>query len=336
MSERKEFLAKNALIMIAAIWIVTFIVGVILLLLDFNDKFYVDNSAVQGFFEVITFTGEAIFFIILIAIFYFVYDKKFAKDLASSLLLSVYVNEFVKDIFKDPRPYTNIDLTEEYGFVETGYGFPSGHTQNAVAVWGYMGYKFKDKAKPSYLIPTILSALIFLIAISRMILGVHDLQDVIGGLLIGIVFLLGFIYLQPKVSEKIVKFSLPIKMIMTVIVTILLFILGTLLFPEAGLGIVPGAAPYQDEGGFAQASGALLGLTLGYLLENEYVKYEPSELNTKTKLINLIIGIVILLVCYFGLDFVLAGNVVMRFIRYAVLSFIVALIVPLIFTKINK
>ena len=336
MSKREDFLSRNALIMIVAIWIITFIVGLLLLLLGYNEEFYVDNSAVQTFFGIISFTGEAIFFIILLAIFYFVYDKKFAKDLASSLLLSIYINQLAKSIVQDPRPIKNIDLSKDYGLKEPSYGFPSGHSQNAVSVWGYMAYEFKDKAKPSYLIPTILSALIFLIAISRVILGVHDLQDIVGGLLIGMIFLVGFIYLQPKVSEKIKPLGLTVKIILTSVITVALFLIGTLMYPNAGLGLATGTPPYGDEGGFAQVGGALLGLTLGYLLEEEYINYEPSELSGKQKVINLIIGMVILLVCYFGLDLILQGTVLMRFIRYAVLSFMVAFVVPLIFTIINK
>ncbi len=336
MSENKEFLSKYALIMIAAIWITTFIVGILFYFLGYNDIFYVEDSAVLALFKAISFTGEAIFFILLLAIFYFVYDKQFAKNLASSLLLSIYINQFVKSICKDPRPLTNLNPEEKYLVTEPSYGFPSGHSQNAVAFWGYLAYKFKDKAKPSFLIPIILSAWIFLIAISRIIIGVHDVQDIVGGLLIGIILLIGFIYIQPKVSEKIKPLGLIIKIILTIVITVALFLIGTLLFPNAGLGVAIGAPFYGDEGGFAQAAGALLGLTLGYLLENEYVKYNPSTINNKQKIINLVIGIVILLVCYFAFDMIIQGNVIMRFIRYAVLAFIVTLIIPLIFTKINK
>ncbi|MFW9899329.1 MAG: phosphatidic acid phosphatase, partial [Candidatus Thorarchaeota archaeon] len=75
---------------------------------------------------------------------------------------------------------------------------------------------------------------------------------------------------------------------------------------------------------------------VGYLLENEYVKYNPSELNKKQKIINLIIGIIILLVVYLGLDFIISGNVFLRFVRYAIISFILIFLVPIIFKKINR
>ena len=193
MSENKEYLSKQALIILAIISMFIFVVGIILLLLGYNEAFYSESSLIRTIFEAITFTGEAIFFIILIAVFYITYDKKFAKDLAICLMASTYLNEVAKNIGQDPRPITNIDLTDEpYFFTEPDFGFPSGHSQNAVATWGYLAYDFKDKKEPSYLIPAVMSVWIFLIAISRLIIGVHDLQDIIGGLLIGIVFLIAF------------------------------------------------------------------------------------------------------------------------------------------------
>lgn len=334
MSE-EEILSKKALITIGIISVLVMIIGMILLGLGYNEAFYLNYTLIQAIFKAITYLGEAIVLILIIAIFYIAYDKKFAKNLAFSLLISAYINEFVKDIFQDPRPSTNADPEAEYGLVETSYGFPSGHTQTAVAVWGYLGYEFKNKPRP-LVIPILVSALIFLIAISRIIIGVHDLQDIIGGYAIGICLLFAFIYLEPIVAPKINKLNLIIKILLAIVISISLFAIGTLLFPTAGLGLIDNPPLYADEGGFAQVGGAMLGLSVGYLLENEYVKYNPSELNKKQKIINLIIGIIILLVVYLGLDLIISGNVFLRFVRYAIISFILIFLVPIIFKKINR
>ncbi len=338
MSENKEILSKNALIIIGITVISILIVGIVLLALGYNEAFYVESESLRTVFKLISFTGESIFFIVLIAIFYIAYDKKFAKNLALTLLFSAYLNEFLKEIFKDPRPTTNIDKAEDYGYVEPSYGFPSGHSQNAIAVWGYMGYEFKDKAKPSVLIPIIFSVLIFLIAISRIIIGVHDLQDIIGGLVIGIGFLLAFIYLEPRASEKFEPLSLAVKIILVIVVSVSLFVVGTVLFPTTGLGIVKNAPSYTDEGSFALVGGVILGLGVGYLLENEYIKYQPQDLELKQKVINLIIGLIILFVVYFAFEALkdVFNSVVYRYVRYALISFILTFVVPLVFKKINK
>lgn len=335
MSENDEILSKNGLLIIGITSVAILIVGLILLALGYNEAFYSSNSGVRAIFEIITFTGKTEFFIILIVILFFVYDKRFTKNLIASLLLSVFTFSILKDIFQDPRPSTNISNQEEYGMIETDYGFPSGHALNAVTVWGYIAYEFKDKSKP-YIVPVILSVLIFLNAISRIIIGVHDLQDIIGGLIIGVGFLIAFIYLEPKFSEKISTLNLSMKIIFTVAVSVSLFLIGTLLFPTAGLGLVENSPKYSDAGYYAIVGGASLGFFVGYVLENEYVNYQPSELKIKQKIFNLILGLALVLILYLIFGLLIHGNVVLRFIRYALLAFVAIFFIPLIFTKINR
>lgn len=335
MRDKEELLSKSALIIIGSVSIIILTIGLILLTLGYNEAFYIKDKNVQIVFNVITFLGEPISFIIIIATLYIVYDKRFAKNLAFSLLISGYLNEFLKNIFRDPRPPTNIDPSEEYGLIETSYGFPSGHTQLAVTVWGYLAFEFRNKSK-HHIIPIILLILIFLISISRVILGVHDLEDIIGGYIIGICFLIVFIYLEPIISPKINQLNLLVKIIISTTISISLFAIAALLFPTSGLGLVKNAPAYTDTGLFGQVCGAMLGLSIGYLLENEYVKYEPSKIQNKQKILNFFIGIIILMITYFGLDILISGHVILRFIRYALVAFILTFIVPLIFIKINR
>jgi len=335
MEEQKELLSHNALVIIGIISGIVFVVGMFLLTLGYNEAFYVEDPLVRAIFQVITELGGEMGFIMIIAIFYIVYDKRFAKNMVFSLVFSTYLNEFIKEFVKDPRPTTNISSEEEYGYIYPGYGFPSGHTQHSVVIYGYIANEFKDKPRP-YVIPIITSSLIFLIAISRIIIGVHDLEDIIGGLLIGIGFLVTFIYLEPILSEKINSLSLSMKITIAVLIPILFFVIGTLLFPANGLGLVNNPPLYTDSGLISLVCGVLLGFSVGYLLENEYIKYEPSELNYKQKTINLFIGIILLLITFIGLGLIIRGNVVLRFIRYTLAVFIFIFVAPLIFTKINR
>ena len=336
MSEKREYLSKKGLILIGTIFLAILVVGLILLFLGFNEEFYSTNSTVRALFKAITYLGEPIVFVILFAIIFIGYDKKFAKNLVISLLLTLFVNQWIKQLFKDTRPPTN----EEGGvLIETSYGFPSAHAQNAVGFWGYMAYKWKNKSKPFVLpvVPTILSILIFLVAISRIIIGVHDLQDIIGGLLIGIAILMVFIYLEPVVSEQFNKLSFTLKITIAVIISILIFLIPTFLYPKAGVGLLPSAPSYSDNGAFGLVGGVLLGSGIGYILEGEYIKYEPKTLNTKQKILNVVIGLIVLLAIFFPLEYVLKiDSVFYRFARYAILAFILTFVLPLLFKKINK
>ncbi|MFX1572455.1 MAG: phosphatase PAP2 family protein [Promethearchaeota archaeon] len=338
MSEKENFLSKRALLIIGATALAILIVGIILYYTGFNEEFYSSNSTIRTIFGIITYLGDPTVFIIIILVLFLAYNKSFAKNLGLSLLFSYYLGGLIKEIFKDPRPTTNEDSTEDYGLIETSYGFPSTHSQNAVTFWGYISYEFKDKYKYKAIsiVPLILSALIFLVAISRLIIGVHDLQDVIGGLLFGIGFILAFIYLEPIFSKQFNKLSFVIKIILVVGVCMGLFLFGTLMFPSAGLNLVDPPLLYRDEGAFAQTSGALLGLGIGYLLEQEFVQYNPSELNNKIKIINIVIGIIIIFAVFLPLDYLLKiDSVIYRFVRYAIVGFIAIYLVPLICTKID-
>lgn len=333
--EKDEILTNKGLILIGITSGAILIVGLILLALGYNEAFYSSNSGVRAVFQLITDTGDEMFYIIVIAVFFIAYDKKFAKNLLFSLLVTTYINNFLKDVFQDPRPPSNLDPSSETGYIAEGYGFPSGHSQSAIAVYGYAAYHFREKSKP-LVIPIIVSIYIFLIALSRIILGVHDLQDIIGGLLFGICVLIPFIYLEPIVSEKLETSSLQLKILLAIIVSVLLLVIGTVIFPMSGQYPIKNPVPYADAGGYALVSGVILGFSLGYLLENEYVNYLPSELSNKQKIINLIVGLILVFVIYFVLGLVIRGNIILRFIRYALLAFSISLVLPIVFNKINR
>lgn len=92
-----------------------------------------------------------------------------------------------KYIFMRERPDALI------GVEEWSPSFPSGHATGAVAVYGFVAYiiareatKSLQRIRLAYL--TVL--LIFTIALSRMLLSVHFMSDIIVGLLIGSFWLL--------------------------------------------------------------------------------------------------------------------------------------------------
>jgi len=341
MSEKKEYLSKRGLLVIGITSLAILIVGLISLIPEVNLAFYSDSSTVQAIFSAISYLGEPVVFMVIIAILYLAYNKTYAKNLALSLLFSYYLNGVFKEIFQDPRPSTNADLNEDLGVIESSYGFPSGHAQSALSFWGYISYEFKDRKKYNEIpiIPIILSVIIFLVAISRIIIGVHDLQDIIGALLFGIAFLLAYIYLEPIVTPQFNKLNFITKLVITVVFALALFLIGTFIWPRAYVELATQNIPpdYSDAGAFGLVGGVLLGFGVGYLLEQEFVKYDPSSLSNKNKIINIVIGIVILFVAFLPFEYVLEiDSVFYRFFRYALVTFLLAYVVPLICTKINK
>jgi glycerophosphoryl diester phosphodiesterase len=149
-----------------------------------NDLSWVEGirtPALSVFFENISLAGYPTFLILFISFGYFFWSPSRFSRIAMMLFISGLINGFLKDFFQDPRPLIELMLDPKVG---TSYGWPSGHAQIAVTLWGLIAYELKDKRA------TIgAGILIFLIAFSRMYLGVHDLGDVISGLIIGTIIL---------------------------------------------------------------------------------------------------------------------------------------------------
>ena len=118
-------------------------------------------------------------------------------------LISAGIIILSKNIFLRERPLIGSEIL-------SSYSFPSGHSLIATTYYGFLIYLLRrSKCKEEYKIigTTLLSTLIVLICLSRLILNVHYLTDVIGGVILGLVILLVLIYFfevtfKPKEKEK--------------------------------------------------------------------------------------------------------------------------------------
>ncbi len=87
-----------------------------------------------------------------------------------------------KDFFSLPaRP-----AIEAFRLKGISFGFPSGHSSGAIAVWGGLAVVFRKRAL-GWLAPLM----VLLIVFSRLYLGVHFLADVLGGAVLGGLVLFG-------------------------------------------------------------------------------------------------------------------------------------------------
>jgi len=315
LSENKT-LSKKILLIIVIIAAVNFAVGGILLLLGFNlyfNELFYGNTITFAIFRAISYIGEDIVQILLIAAIMFVYDKKFGRNVGFSLLGSYYFGRILKDSFQDPRPWTNT--------YEKDFGFPSGHSQNSVAVWGLLSYE--SYKKENKILHWVFIIFIYLIGISRIVVGVHDLEDVWGGFFYGTLFLVLFIYLEPVISEKAKSLNFLTKVILAIIIPISMLTIALIIFPTTTLD-------------YGMCCGGLMGISLGYLIENEKIHYDPKVLNNKQKLVNLVIGLVLTMVFYFALSAYSSDFFVWRFTKYFLLAFLVITLIPWIFTKLKR
>jgi membrane-associated phospholipid phosphatase len=132
------------------------------------------------------------FYLLVVPVLYWCINPNIGIRTGIMLLLSGSTNNIMKWIFQQPRPYW-VSTDVNPALAETSFGLPSGHAQNAVAIWGIMANSFKN-------IWGWLGAILLmvLIGISRPILGVHFPQDTLLGWIVGFVLLILVSRLEPK------------------------------------------------------------------------------------------------------------------------------------------
>jgi membrane-associated phospholipid phosphatase len=264
--------------------------------------------------------GEHYIYMSLIAITYWCFNKRAGVQISYVLLLSAYLNYWLKMSFRMDRP------PSEYRIIlkdDVSYGFPSGHSQSAVTFWGWVGLKIK-KAWAHI----IFFALIFLIGLSRIYLGVHYLGDVLGGMLFGAVFLIVAYKAIPHLESKLGSVPSWLRDYLTPLISVLLFGLSLAVFPDIA------------RGNSALICGTLFGLSVGFSLESKRVNISVN-VNRWTKVIRSVVGLVTVfglsLMISFVLNFLSLGAVVyINFIKYALVAFAITFVTPLAFKFIKK
>ena len=157
----------------------------------------------NGFFELVTLAGYPLFLILFLCFGYFALGSKRFFHTAMLLIAAGLLNSWLKDFGQDPRPDALYALD---GRVGDSYGWPSGHTQIAVVLWGYLAYTLRQNW--AYAAAAIF---ISLQGFSRLYLGVHDLGDVFWGFVFGVLCLAAYIAVQrhePSIT-RLAALSLP-------------------------------------------------------------------------------------------------------------------------------
>lgn len=132
------------------------------------------NEYLTVFFKLFPFLASHYFYIIVIALGYWLSTRKILfVHLGFLLPFSTLLNSIIKALFKIPRPPEYLHLIP----LDNSFGFPSGDVQVATVFWLYIFLTFR---KYISLVPIIL------IAMSRVYLGVHSIYDVVFGFVFGL------------------------------------------------------------------------------------------------------------------------------------------------------
>lgn len=200
--------------------------------------------------DAFTYLGYAPFFVIALPIAYWLWDKKVGVHLALIVVLTAVSNGLLKDIFDDPRPDIAFAVDPRVG---QSYGLPSGHAQIAAAMWFWIALELRQRW--FWAVAAVIAAGV---GLSRLYLGVHDVEDVIVGFALGLATIAVFAWM---ISDSFAWWRrLPAAVQIGVILLVQIPIY--LLWPEEG-----------GPGNTFAVGGMLAGWWSGALLERRYIHY---------------------------------------------------------------
>jgi membrane-associated phospholipid phosphatase len=146
------------------------------------------NNSYLGFFKVITEFGSQGVFLPLIVVFFLWFPINKAYTFLTVCILSVYIDNVFKMIYGNPRPFW-VDPTISLA-CDGGFGNPSGHSFSSSAVYltvWHMITQFKILRRTLIKIGLLILflALAAAIVLSRLYLGVHGINQILYGSLLG-------------------------------------------------------------------------------------------------------------------------------------------------------
>ena len=248
------------------------------------------------FFKGLTFLGDEEFFLLFLPLIFWCIDRRVGSRLLFLFLCSAFINSAAKVLVNQPRPF-HYDSSVKQIVKASGGGLPSGHTQSTVVLWGYLSYRFRKK-----MLWILTGFLIVGVPLSRIYLGVHFPTDIIGGYVLGILLLWGFIWLLPRIEAWMSDMELKWQLAMA-------------LFLPLGLILV---SPGNDRNCLT-AGATLWGFAVGMVLERHWIGFSAAGVWWKRTL-RFLIGFVVLFGLWLGLRLGFEGlepDSMFRVIRYA-------------------
>lgn len=275
--------------------------------------------------------GEVIFIVAAVVVFWCV-SKWEGYYLMTIAFCGTVLNQFLKLICRVPRPWVrdpNFTIVESARAEATGYSFPSGHTQNAIGLFGGMA-----RWGGRRWVRLGLTALALIIAFSRMYLGVHTPADAGVSLVLAAALVLGLYPLMRRAQEK--------PRYMGYVLAAMLVVSGAFVVFVETCGFPADMDAENLASGIGNAwkmLGAVAGMTLAWLLDRRYIHFETQAV-WWVQAIKVAVGMALLLAIKSGLKAPLlallgheglAGGV-----RYFLLVLVAGAVWPLVFRPMSK
>jgi len=299
------------------------------------------SPALDGIMETGSVIGTPEFFLVLLPFIYWSIDRRIGIRTMLVLFSFDFINASLKVLFHQPRPYWLGGVKPlSIAGTEGTYGIPSGHSGRTLAVSGYLATQIKRNW-----LWTIAVLYILLVGISRLYLGVHFPQDVLGGWILGIFVIWAVIKWEGVIREWLTDKSLSTQIVLGFLIAMGMVLIGFVVrFIVAGTPDPAEWSAYNAEARtvthFFTIAGVVFGAIAGYALMRPYARFDPKGVWVKRG-IRYLLGIIVLLVLFFGLDIAFAVlapdestlGYILRFLRYAFATFWTTFLAPWLFLK---
>lgn len=286
----------------------------------------------NGIMSAVTQLGGEVIFIVAAVVVFWCVSKWEGYYLMTIAFCGTVLNQFLKLICRVPRPWVrdpNFTIVESARAEATGYSFPSGHTQNAIGLFGGMA-----RWGGRRWVRLGLTTLALVIAFSRMYLGVHTPADVGVSLVLAAALVLGLYPLMRRAQEK--------PRYMGYVLAAMLVVSGAFVVFVETCGFPADMDAENLASGIGNAwkmLGAVAGMTLAWLLDRRYIHFETQAV-WWVQVIKVAVGMALLLAIKSGLKAPLlallgheglAGGV-----RYFLLVLVAGAVWPLVFRPMSK
>ena len=275
--------------------------------------------------------GEAVFFAVGLYLLWCV-DKREGFYVLSVSFLGTVVNQTLKILCRIPRPWVrdpDFTIWEGARAEATGYSFPSGHSQNAVGVFGSLALWHRKRRAALIVLPVLAALVIF----SRMFLGVHTPADVFvgAGIALLLVFLVYPVFARERSRRALVVW---VSLLLLLSLGYLLFVL-LFRFPA---DTDPINLAEARKNGWSLL-GSVSGMLCFALIEPRFIRYK-TEAPPPAQIVKLLGGIALALGLKEGLkplfSLLFGGALFPNAIRYFLVVLAAGLLWPLTFPCLSK
>jgi len=307
---------------------------------DLNFALQQLNPVLATVMHVLSFFGSEDFFLLLVPFIFWCVDSGFGARLLFLVVTSDFVNGLLKWAFHLPRPYW-VDARVKALESEISYGLPSGHTQSATVGWGYLAVRINRWWM------WLISALVIVgVATARVALGMHFLGDVIGGLILGLIVLVAFVLIEPRVTRWIAPKPIGFQIAATFSAS--LAMIAIMLIVRSAIGGIVDPIEWAQLGSpidprrldtLVSDAAIVFGAGAGLALLKRSGGFNSGGPWSK-RIARLVLGLIVLIVLRFGLGAIfprepeLAGAV-FRYVRYAIMVLWATWLAPWVFVKLR-